>query len=155
MHRAGLIHRANTRLSLAVVLLAAALGGCGDSKPSPPPRPGPGAPGAPEQLQRPPRQGEILLEGEASPRRHGPFRFDGPYAVRFAQYAPEAPGRSFGGQVPFVVKLRLASDPRAKPLALFHRATARGSRTLELHGRYLVEVLFGDFPYVVRFTPQG
>jgi hypothetical protein len=104
-------------------------------------------------LERPVREGEVLVTGEASPRRHGPFRLDGRYRVSFAQYAPEAPHRGFADQVPFVATLRAASNLRNRPIVLFHEAARRGSRTVRLHGTYAVEVLFGDFPYVIRLSP--
>jgi hypothetical protein len=37
---------------------------------------------------------------------------------------------------------------------VYRGARAAGRTTVRLHGRYLVEVQFGDFPYVVRFTPR-
>lgn len=104
-------------------------------------------------LGRPLRPGEVMVDAEASPQRSKPYRFAGRYRVRFVQYAPEAPGRSFANQTPFVAYLIPAGDPRAKPVPLFHAAAASGQRTLRIEGRYLVEVAFGDFPYAMRFTP--
>lgn len=145
---------ARAALSLAALLLVAALSACGGSAGQEAPSPaGPDAPGAPSLLKREPAPGEVVIEAEASPRNHGPFALSGRYAVAFAQYAPEAPGRDFAGEVPFVAELRSASDPRARPLRLFHAAARRGARTIDLRGSYAVEVLFGDFPYVIRFTP--
>ncbi|MBS1882349.1 MAG: hypothetical protein JSS97_05270 [Actinobacteria bacterium] len=119
-----------------------------------PPAAGPQAPGAPALLKQKLRPGEVMLDAEYSPERKGPFRLEGHYLVRFAQYAPESPGMSFGDQTPFVAYLA-GTNPGEKKIALFHRATARGRRTLSLNGRYFVEVAFGDFPYVLRFTPTG
>jgi hypothetical protein len=137
-------------------VLAALAAGCGgESAKKPPPAAGPGAPGAPSMLERKLQPGEVMVDAEASPQRDGPFRFDGRYRVRFVQYAPEAPNRGFADQTPFVAYLVPAGNPRSKPVPLFHAAAAGGTRTLEIDGRYLVEVAFGDFPYALRFTPLG
>lgn len=104
-------------------------------------------------LERNLEPGEVMVHAEASPQIDGPYRFAGRYRVRFVQYAPEAPGRGFAGQTPFVASLRAAADPRAKPIALFHAAAKSGARTISIDGRYLIEVAFGDFPYAMRFTP--
>src|SRR5262245_8739569 len=74
------------------------LAGCGGDSPEPPPTGGAGSPGAPAMLSQELKPGEVMVEAEASPQIDGPYRFDGRYRVRFVQYAPEAPGRSFGGQ---------------------------------------------------------
>lgn len=140
-------------LTAFVVTVSVALAGCGSDSPEPPPTGGPGSPSAPALLERKLQPGEVMLDAEASPQLEGPYRFGGRYRVRFVQYAPEAPGRSFAGQTPFVASLVAASDPRAKPIPLFQAAAKGGERTLEIKGRYLVEVAFGDFPYVLRFTP--
>lgn len=129
------------------------LAACGSDDPEPPPTGGAGAPGAPSLLERELQPGEVMVDAEASPQIDGPYRFDGRYRVRFVQYAPEAPGRGFADQTPFVASLRAAADPRAKPIPLFHAAAKSGQRSLEIHGRYLVEVAFGDFPFVLRLTP--
>jgi hypothetical protein len=133
----------------------AALAGCGGggATQEPPPAAGAGAPGAPAILKQPLRPGEVMVDAEASPLRQGPFAFAGRYRVKFVQYAPEAPGRSFADQTPFVAQLLAAGDPRAKPVPLFHAAAASGQRSVEIDGRYLVEVAFGDFPFAMRFTP--
>jgi hypothetical protein len=74
--------------------------------------------------------------------------------VRFAQYAPENPKIDFAGQTTFVATLGPARPgPGAKQIRLFRDAARSGERTLELTGRHTVEVSFGDFPYVLRFTP--
>lgn len=142
-----------TALAGLLTLAAAAAAGCGSERPEPPPAAGAGAPGAPALLKKQLGPGEIRVEGEFSPGSHGPYRFAGRYEVRFAQYAPEAPDRGFAGQVPFVAELRDAANPRQRPVPLFHEAAERGARTIEIDGRHLVEVPFGDFPYVILFTP--
>jgi hypothetical protein len=137
------------------IVLTAGCGGGGDRFTAPPTA-GPKAPGAPALLKRKLDQGEVMVEAEYSPQREGPFRLDGRYLVRFAQYAPESPGGlNFANQTPFVAYLHPAADPRAKKIPLFHAAAASGRRTISLDGRYFVEVEFGDFPYVLRFTPSG
>jgi hypothetical protein len=141
-------------LAVSIALAGLVGGGCGGSnRAEPPPPAGAGAPGAPALLKKELAPGEIRVEGEYSPGSHGPFRLSGRYAVRFAQYAPEAPGRGFADQTPFVAELRDAAKPRRQPLRLCHDAAGRGARTIPLDGRYLVEVPFGDFPYVIVFTP--
>src|SRR4051794_30934956 len=94
------------------------------------------------------RPGEVILRGDASPRTHRGVALHGDYVVRFQQFAPEDPRLDFGGETAFVVTLR---GPRTVPL--FHAAAATGSKRVHLDGRYDVDVSFGDFPYVIRFTP--
>jgi hypothetical protein len=71
--------------------------------------------------------------------------------VRFEQYAPEDPHLDFGGQTAFVADLQTPGGRVARHL--FRAAAATGRRTVTAHGRYLVAVSFGDFPYVLRFSP--
>jgi hypothetical protein len=108
----------------------------------------------PALATRPPAPGEIVVRGEASPATHGPYPFDGRYLVRFEQYAPEDPKLDFTSQTPFSATLTpRRDDPRgAKKLIAGARRTGR--RELAIQGRYFVSVDFGDFPYVVRFTPR-
>lgn len=109
---------------------------------------------APALATRPPAAGEIVVRGESSPRTHGPYTFDGSYLVRFEQYAPEDAQLDFTAQTPFSAALaRRAGDARGAT-KLFEAAAQRGRRTLAIRGRQLVEVSFGDFPYVLRFTPR-
>jgi hypothetical protein len=136
-------------IRLAILGLAL-LAGCGDAVPAPQTAP---RPPRPALLERPPAEGEVVAHGEASPATHGPYELHGRYRVRFLQYAPEDPRLDFSQQTSFVALLRPAGDLRTRPLRLFRAAAARGDRTLALDGRYELEVAFGDFPYVVRFTP--
>jgi hypothetical protein len=100
------------------------------------------------------RPGEIVVHGESSPATHGPFALDGRYRVRFEQTAPEDPQLDFSGQTSFTAALdRRAGDPRGA-VKLFGAAARTGHRELTLHGRYFLDVSFGDFPYAVRFTPR-
>src|SRR3954465_3461998 len=102
----------------------------------------------PALARGPVKPGEIGLRGEASPRGHRGVALPGTYLVRFHEYAPEAPRLDFAGEVPFVVELRGPARVR-----LFHAAASRAARRVRLTGRYDVDVSFGDFPYVLRFTP--
>lgn len=143
---------------LAALALTGALAACGDdgttATPTAPATAGARSPAAPALLREPARDGEIVVDGEASPETHGPFRFAGRYVVRFAQYAPEDPALDFAGQTPFVARLGPARPgPRARWIDLFEDAARTGRRTIDLRGSHTVDVEFGDFPYVVRFTP--
>ena len=109
----------------------------------------------PPLARRPTGAGEFVVRGEASPRTHGPFTFDGRYLVRFEQYAPEDPELDFAGQTPLTASLTpREGDPRGA-ISLFEKAGATGRRELAIRGRLYVDVSFGDFPYVLRFTPRG
>lgn len=101
------------------------------------------------------RKDEILVRGDASPKTHGPFRFHGRYLVRFEQYAPEDPKLDFASQTPFTASLTpRRGDPRGAT-KLFADAIGKKRRELTVGGRYYVDVSFGDFPYVIRFTPRS
>jgi hypothetical protein len=145
------------RRALALVLLLAAAGpvACGDGDPSATPtKPATGA-DYPTLAARPASRGEIVVKGESSPATRGPYAFDGTYSVRFAQIAPEDPKLDFSGQTPFTATLeRRQGDPHGA-IKLFSAARASGRRKLRIHGRYLLDVSFGDFPYAMRFTPRG
>ncbi|HEX3360432.1 MAG TPA: hypothetical protein VHS74_05505 [Solirubrobacterales bacterium] len=136
---------------MALTLVIAA---CGGKSATAPPAAGPTSPGAPALLKQKVEKGEVMVDAEYSPHRDGPYRFDGTYQVRFAQYDPEAPRTNFAHQTPFVAYLT-GLGRRPKKITLFHQAAAGGRRTMRLHGKYFVEVSFGDFPYVLRFTPTG
>ncbi|MGH2901235.1 MAG: hypothetical protein ACRDMZ_21340, partial [Solirubrobacteraceae bacterium] len=83
-----------------------------------------------------------------------PYAFDGRYLVRFEQYAPEDAALDFGGQTPFTAALRVRPGGGRGATALFQSARASGRRALTVRGRYVIDVSFGDFPYVIRFTPR-
>jgi hypothetical protein len=140
------------RWALALIVLLA-VAGCGTEARELPP---PAAATADVRLLDPPRRpGEVIVRGDASPASHGPYAFDGRYVVRFEQFAPEDPRLDFGGQTAFVVGLRRAADiPDLESLRVFRAAARTRRTTMVLHGRFFVDVSFGDFPYVVRFTPQ-
>jgi len=107
----------------------------------------------PALARRPARNGEFVARGESSPATHGPWQLEGTYVVRFEQYAPEDPRMDFAGQTAFSAMLaRRSGDPRGS-VKLFGDASRSGRRRLKLSGRYVLDVTFGDFPYVVRFTP--
>jgi hypothetical protein len=140
------------RLLALTVLLAIA--GCGaDARYAA--QPGPAATANVRLLDAPRSPGEVIVRGDASPASHGPYAFDGRYVVRFEQFAPEDPRLDFGAQTAFVVGLdRAAERPGPRSVRLFRAATRTQRTTMVLHGRFFVDVSFGDFPYVVRFTPQ-
>jgi hypothetical protein len=136
-------------LVAALVLLA----GCGNeaSTRTRPPDP---AKAKVALLQAPKRAGEIIVRGDLSPASHGPYAFDGRYVVRFEQFAPEDPNVDFTTQTAFVATLdRNAEQDGRGSVKLFHAARRTGRRTLTLHGRLFVDVIFGDFPYAIRITP--
>ena len=100
------------------------------------------------------RAGEIVVSAQLSPQSHGPFEFDGRYVARFEQIAPEDPELDFGTQTPFVAMLdRKQQQEGAGSVRLFRAATRTGRRTVTLHGRWYLDVSFGDFPYAIRLTP--
>ena len=123
--------------------------GCGGS--AQPPRSTP----APVETPTASAPGEIVVAGEASPASHGPYTFEGEYTVTFEQRAPEDPGLDFTQQTSFVADLdEEAEIPGSGSVKLFEAAEAEGERTLTIDGTYFVDVSFGDFPYVLRFTPH-
>jgi hypothetical protein len=138
----------------AVAVAGAVVAGCGSLAAGPQaPPPAEARPGLLEAARAP---GEILVQGQASPATHGPFRFDGRYTVRFEQVAPEDPHLDFGGQTAFVAALdRRPEEAGAGSVRLFRRAARTGARRVTLHGRFYVDVSFGDFPYAIRFTPDS
>jgi hypothetical protein len=138
-------------LALATLLLA----GCGsETGPVPPPSRAATQAAEPAWARAPEGAGEIVVRGEASPGSHGPFTFDGRYTVRFAQVAPEDPALDFRKETSFVARLdRNAEMPEAGSVRLFRIARGEGQRRVRLKGRFFVDVEFGDYPYVLRFTP--
>ncbi|HEV7754113.1 MAG TPA: hypothetical protein VGO71_21355 [Baekduia sp.] len=140
-------------MRLPVILCALLLGlaGCGGTQDRNRPQAAGTAQAEPSLARGSRAPGEVVLRGEASPRTHGPIELDGRYTVRFQQYAPEDPRMDFSGQTTFVATLeRSAGRPAVR---LFRAARATGHKTVTLHGRYLVDVSFGDFPYVLRLSP--
>lgn len=135
-----------------VAAVALLLAGCGSaSESSSAPRGDAALKGHPALARAPEQAGEIVLRASASPKTHGPIALDGRYTVRFEQYAPEDPSMDFTTQTAFVADLQ---TPGGRPAEhLFSAARPSGSKTITAHGRYLVDVSFGDFPYVLRFSP--
>jgi hypothetical protein len=142
---------------MVAVLAAAGLGGCGG---------GAGPSGAataattsagplPPLATRPAAKGEIVVRGDSSPATHGPYTLAGRYLVRFEQYAPEDAALDFAGQTPLTATLQPRKDDPRGAKALIEAAQRSGRRELDVRGRYFVDVSFGDFPYVIRFTPRG
>jgi hypothetical protein len=111
---------------------------------------------APALAKAPKRAGEILVQGEASPASHGPFALDGRYTVRFEQIAPEDPRMDFASQTAFVATLDRRQEVEGSgTIRLFREAARTGRTVVAAHGRYFVDVSFGDFPYAIRFTPAA
>ncbi len=107
-------------------------------------------------LRVPARPGEVVIHGTASPATHGPVALRGRYLVRFEQYGPENPELAFADQTSFVAALEAEGrTPGEGVVELFSATAARGRRKTTLDGRYVVNVSFGDFPYVLRFTPSA
>ena len=137
---------------LAALALAAAAGCGGDITVAPQPAATSRAePGLARAAARP---GEVLVRGDVSPKLAGPYDFRGSYVVRFEQYAPEDPRLDFRGQTPFTAALEERPEGReGRTIPLFEAASRTGRRTIRATGRLYVDVSFGDFPFVVRFTP--
>jgi hypothetical protein len=136
----------------ALLLTTLLLGGCGGTDRAEPSATT--ADRAPALLRALAANGEIVVHAESSPATFGPYELDGRYLARFEQYAPEDPNLDFAAQTSFVAAL----DPRpeqssALSVTLFSTASRRATRRLALHGRYWLDVSFGDFPFVVRLTP--
>lgn len=141
---------------LVVLLALAAAAGCGDDRSGRATGPSATSAGAiaPALVRRTTEPGEIVMRGQASPATHGPYVFDGRYVVRFEQYAPENPVLDFASETAFTATLTTREgDPRGAIDLV--QAAARGSRRdLTIRGRYYVDISFGDYPYVMRFTPR-
>lgn len=139
----------------ALPLVVATLAGCGggDGGPVNGAHTRPTA-ALPALATRPAGPGEIVVRGEASPKTHGPYAFDGRYLVRFEQYAPEDPELDFTAQTPFSAELTPRRDDPRGAVKLVQAAARSGRAEREIHGRRFVSVTFGDFPYVMRFTPR-
>jgi hypothetical protein len=136
-----------------VLAVLVALAGCASDvqKGTPPPK---ASSAKVALLAAPKRPGEVIVRGEASPRSHGPFTFDGRYRVRFEQFAPEDPNVDFTAQTAFVATVdQRAEENGPGSVRLFRTARRTSGRTVALHGRLFVDVSFGDFPYAIRFTP--
>jgi hypothetical protein len=155
MRRTPLAPLAAAGLALALALALALVGCGGGGAASSPAAPQGDAAlkGDPALARAPKSAGEIVLRADASPRTHGPIALDGRYTVRFEQYAPEDPRLDFARQTAFVADLRTPSGRVAAHL--FRAARSTGTKTITLHGRYVVDVSFGDFPYVLRFSPAA
>jgi hypothetical protein len=138
----------------AVLLALPALAGCGSSDAGSANTESATTATLPALATRPPSQGEIVVRGEASPATHGPYAFRGRYLVRFEQYAPEDPKLDFTAQTAFSATLAPRRDDPRGAIKLVAGAAGSGRRELTIQGRYFVSVDFGDFPYVIRFTPR-
>src|SRR3954447_14008497 len=165
MHHLGVRARASSTIqrvrrfpALLLVVAAGALpaacggsaGGGGRTAGTAPPK------ARPALARTPARPGEILVGGEASPASHGAFALRGRYTVRFEQIAPEDPELDFAAQTAFVASLdRRAQVQERASVRLFRVAARTGRCSVSLHGRYYLDVSFGDFPYAIRLTPTA
>ena len=141
------------RLTPCALLLVMA--GCGSAATHSTPPP-PASKAKVALLAAPKRPGEVIVRADLSPSSKGPFAFDGRYLVRFQQFAPEDPRMDFTDQTSFVADLdREAEIAGQGSVHLFDAAAATGRTTVSVHGRFYVDVSFGDFPFVIRFTPAG
>jgi hypothetical protein len=139
--------------SLAVALLAGALTtGCGSADPPRRTTATDGHQAGPALLRAPRRAGELVIRGDATPKTAGPYVLTGTYRARFEQYAPEDARLDFSGETAFVADLERTEGVPA--VRLFRAAARSGARTLRLHGRYYVDASFGDYPFVIRLTPE-
>ena len=137
-----------TILLFVVCAWAAGCGGSGTPAPQALPK------GDPELGRADARKGELVIRGDLTPASHGPYAFDGRFRVAFEQYAPEDPELDFTQQTSFVATLdKRAEIPGPGSVKLFKASKRTGRKQLELHGRYFVDVSFGDFPYAIRLTP--
>jgi hypothetical protein len=143
----------------AIVLLVAAAAvatACGGASTGAGPAATPPPAARPALARAPKRPGEIVVRADASPASHGPFALDGRYVARFEQIAPEDPELDFGAQTAFVATLdRKRQQEGDGTVRLFRAAARTGRRTVTLHGRWYLDVSFGDFPYAIRLTPVG
>ncbi len=140
------------RNMVLLAVVAAWVSGCGERDVA---APAAAPAGDPALARKAPAEGEILVRGELSPASHGPYEFDGNYRVAFEQFAPEDAALDFRQQTSFVATLdREAEIEGPGSVRLFKASRRTGTKRVELHGRYFVDVSFGDFPYVVRFTPR-
>ena len=138
----------------ALAFVAAACGGDGGARRGASATTSPAGSALPALARPTAKPGELVFHAEASPMTHGPLALDGRYLVRFEQTAPEDPRLDFSTQTPFTAVLeRRAGDPSGA-VKLFGAVARSGRRELAIHGRYVLDVTFGDFPYAVRFTPR-
>jgi hypothetical protein len=129
--------------------------GCGGGQAAAP-TPQPTSSAVPELARAPKRDGEIVIRGDLTPDSHGPYDFSGDYTVRFEQYAPEDPNTDFASMTTFVTTLDREKEIAAESsIPLFKAAARARTRRIRITGRYYVDASFGDYPYVIRFTPRG
>lgn len=146
--------RSRTVCLFFLLIACAALAGCGGDGGSSSTTATATRTAVPGLARRAPAPGEIVIRGEASPATHGPYELNGRYLVRFEQYAPEDPKLDFTAQTPFSATLTPRRDDPRGASKLVAGAARSGRRELTIEGRYFVSVDFGDFPYVIRFTPR-
>jgi hypothetical protein len=145
-------YAAMRRAFLVALLAGAVTAGCGSADPPQRTTAADARHAGPALLRAPRRAGEIVIRGDATPKTTGPYVLTGTYRARFEQYAPEDARLDFSGETAFVADLERTEGVPA--VRLFRAAARSGARTLRLHGRYYVDASFGDYPFVIRLTPE-
>jgi hypothetical protein len=141
------------RSTVAFAIVVVLLTGCGQTAA---PTPQPTSSAVPALARVPKQDGEIIIRGDLTPDSHGPYDFSGEYTVRFEQYAPEDPNTDFTSATTFVTTLDREKEIAAdNSIPLFKAAKRTQSRRVRINGRYYVDATFGDYPYVIRFTPRS
>lgn len=93
------------------------------------------------------------MRGDYAPDERGPLTLDGRYRATFTQRGDDV---DFAGEVPFTAHLtqqRASGTPRT--VKLFQRAARTGAATLTAHGRWTLDIDFGDSPFEVVLTRVG
>ncbi|MFL5884444.1 MAG: hypothetical protein ACJ77M_05190 [Thermoleophilaceae bacterium] len=109
-------------------------------------------PGLLRQARRP---GEILVQGNTSPKSFGPYDFEpGLYTFRFEQYAPGISGIDFATDASSIT-VALNRKPRvsaADSELLVNATQKQGDNNIYASGKYFVDVTSADYSYVLTFT---
>jgi len=144
-----------SRRCAAIALFLVAVSGCGGTARAPRLGTATTSTRLPALATSPTLPREVVVRGEGSPGSFGPYAFKGRYLVRFEQYAPENAALDFAGQTPLTAALERQAGVSQGAVALFGAARPTGSRVLTIDGSYIVDVSFGDYPFVIRFTPRA
>ena len=143
------------RRILIALLLVVGLAGCGGdgAKPVKPPSPDSADP---ELARAPKAAGEI-----ADPRRPHPRlaralrRSTAATGSRSSSSRPRTRTSTSGGRPRSCSRSTGArGSPGKDSIRVFKTARRTGRKVIEAHGRYFADASFGDFPYVIRLTPQ-
>ena len=114
--------------------------------------------GPPTLATGPPKPGEIVLVGRATPRIYGPYSFPpGGFVVRFQEFDPTRPGvePSADGSRFMVALLARDRVPSGKPSRVILNTTAPigATRATARAKRYVYVSYSGKYAYVLRLTP--